>query len=68
VRQLVLMMVRVFGDWTDWLAVGWLAACEVVCCCCCCVSVSLRPGTSGVMLEIKENMRQCKSEDRDFKE
>jgi hypothetical protein len=33
----------------------------------CCVSVSLRTETLGVMLEIRENLGQCKSEDQDFR-
>jgi hypothetical protein len=35
---------------------------------CGCVSASLMTKTLGVMLEIKENMGQCESKDRDFKE
>jgi hypothetical protein len=35
---------------------------------CCCVSASLKNKTLEVMLEIRGNMGQGKSEDRDFKE
>jgi hypothetical protein len=34
---------------------------------CCYVFASLRNETSGVMLEIRGNMGQCKSEDRQVK-
>jgi hypothetical protein len=43
-----------------------LAACEWGSCCY--VSANLRTETLGVRLEIRGNMGQCKSKERDFKD
>jgi hypothetical protein len=53
-------------DTVDWLAAGCLrdvAAAGSAGGSCCCACASLRTETLGIILEIRGNMGQCKSED-----